>query len=307
MRLVILLGKGGVGKSTCACAMADQLAKKGECTLLASFDPAHNLGDIFGKKFTGKIKKFSANLDILEVDTKKSAEDYIAKTKDLIKQVYSYTSAYNIDGYFKLFRYLPGIQEYASLTALLQLLQTSGDKYENIVLDTPPTGLALRILALASISLKWLKQLKSLREKILDRRHTIASINDTDNELRCRQAMKDDRVLGKIQKMISDYRWLEDLLKSQKSSCGVVLNLDALSLKESLRIKAGLKEIGIPLRFLLINKVEAAKQEQILQIKKDLQDKQTVCIQVARNSDYKEFEADLSKIFKEKKRDEDGR
>ncbi len=301
MKLMTLLGKGGVGKSTCSSALASQLAGRGDKTLLASFDPAHNLGDIFGCKFGGKIKKFSANLDVLEVDTQKAADKYIAKTKDLIKQVYSYNTAYNVDNYFKLFRYLPGIQEYASLTALLDLLQGNGEKYENIVLDTPPTGLALQILALSSISLKWLRQLKILRAKILDRRHAIASINDRVNELRCKQAMKSDRVLLKIKKMIADYSWLEDLLKSDQSHCGIVINLDLLSGKESLRIKKSLKDIGIPLRFVLINKVVAGSSDKIAQIKKSLAEKDTVCIEVANNSKYYDFAEDLTKILPKKR------
>ncbi len=301
MRLAILLGKGGVGKSTCSCALAYQLAQKGQSTLLASFDPAHNLGDIFAHNFTGKIKRFSDNLDVLEVDTKKAADDYIAKTKDLIRQVYSYTTAYNTDRYFKLFGYLPGIQEYASVTALLQLLQNNADKYDNIVLDTPPTGLALRILALSSISLRWLKQLKGLRAKILERRHAIAAISDPDNKERYRRAKKDDKVLQKIEKMIVDYRWLEDLLQGDKTSCGVVLNLDTLSLKESQRIKKSLKEIGIGLRFLLINKVKGQQTQQILKIKKSLSEERKLCLQVAYSSDYRKMEEDLSKIFSFKK------
>ncbi len=292
-----MLGKGGVGKSTCSSALAWQLANRGQKTLLASFDPAHNLGDIFSRKFGRKIKKFSANLDVLEVDTQKAADEYISKTKDLLKQVYSYNTAYNVDDYFKLFRYLPGIQEYASLTALLGLLQKNSEKYQNIVLDTPPTGLALQILALSSVSLKWLRELKRLRAKILNARHAIASISDRDNELRCRQAMKTDPVLLKIEKMLADYSWLESLLKGSQTHCGIVTNLDLLSQKESQRIKKSLKDIGIPLRFVLVNKVVAGSQEKISQIKKSLAEKETLCLEVASNPKYCDFAEDLSKIL----------
>ncbi len=303
MKLVILLGKGGVGKSTCSSALAHQLAKKNQATLLASFDPAHNLGDIFGENFTGKIKKFSDNLAVLEVDTQKSADAYIAKTKELMQQVYSYTTVYNVDKYFNLFRYLPGMQEFASVSALLQLLQKESANYENIVIDTPPTGLALRVLALASISLKWLHQLKKLREKILERRHAITAISQPENELRSRRAKTDDRVMQKIKNLIADYRWLEDLLKGDSTHCGIVLNLDELSLKESQRIKASLREIGIELRFVLINKVADGQNERILCIKKKLLGKKTRCLELLERSDYQKFSEDLTKILQKKEKE----
>ena len=297
MRLAFFLGKGGVGKSTCSSALAYQLATKGEKTLLASFDPAHNLGDIFGLRLSGKIKGFCPHLDLLEIDLQKATENYIAKTKELIKQVYSYNTAYNADGYFNLFRYLPGIQEYASITALLDLVQEQKGNYDNIIFDTPPTGLALRVLALPMISIKWLMQLKSLREKILDKRHTIASINDRENKLRCQQAMKTDKVLSKICRMLRGYQEFDDLLKSNEVKCGIVVNPDFLSLRESVRIKDGLREIGIKSKFLVINKITNETRDAVKEAKKSLSDDNTIDIEICCNSDSYKLSDDLTKIF----------
>ena len=297
MKIAFFLGKGGVGKSTCSSALAYQLADSGEKTLLASFDPAHNLGDIFGLNLSGKIKEFCPNLDLLEIDLRKSTENYIAKTQELIKQVYSYNSAYNVDGYFNLFRYLPGIQEYASITALLDLVREQGDNYTNIILDTPPTGLTLRVLALPMISIKWLKQLKNLRGKILDKRHAIASINDSENKLRCKEAMKTDKVLLKVCRMLSDYQKFDELLKSESVKCGIVVNPDFLSLRESVRIKDGLQEIGIKSKFLIINKVTDDDGEAVKKAKASLSDGNTIDIEIPCNSDSYRLGCDLTKIL----------
>jgi arsenite-transporting ATPase len=69
-RFLFLTGKGGVGKTSIACATAIQLAEAGQRVLLVSTDPASNVGQVFGVSIGNRITSMPgvARLSALEID-----------------------------------------------------------------------------------------------------------------------------------------------------------------------------------------------------------------------------------------------
>ena len=92
-RIIVLGGKGGVGKSSIsaatAVALSDLLPEKR--ILLISFDIAHNLTDMFNKEIGGKLTQLTSNLWGVEPDPDVYAEQYTKifakKMKELIKKM----------------------------------------------------------------------------------------------------------------------------------------------------------------------------------------------------------------------------
>lgn len=262
MKILFYTGKGGVGKSTMAASAAWQLSKKSR-VLIVSLDPAHNLGDIFCVRLNGKEKKMSDNLLLREVDLHRLSRDYLEREIGVLTRTYSYLQALNLDRYFSVLKYSPGIEEYALLTSIEETIRKDGENFDTIIFDTPPTGLTLRFLALPQITITWIDRLAQIRRQILDKRHTIQKIRGPATEEEKKQEIKlaydekDDAVLQRLTALKANYESLTGIL--QGPDCGVILvfNPDMLSLRESERLVEGLRDINLPLRLLIQNKVTA--------------------------------------------------
>jgi len=275
MRILFYTGKGGVGKSTMAASTAWQLSRKSR-VLIVSLDPAHNLGDIFCVSLNGREKRMNENLLLREVDLHRLSRDYLEREIGVLTRTYSYLQTLNLDRYFSVLKYSPGIEEYALLTTIEETIRQDGADFDTIIFDTPPTGLTLRFLALPQITITWIDRLAQIRRQILDKRHTIQKIRgaateeEKQREIRLAYDEKDDAVLQRLTALKANYESLTEIL--QGPGCGVILvfNPDMLSLRESERLVEGLRDIGLPLRLLIQNKVTAENRAVADQVAEEL-------------------------------------
>jgi arsenite-transporting ATPase len=173
MKILFFTGKGGVGKSTMSAASAWQLSKKYR-VLIVSLDPAHNLGDVFGVVLNHKKQRFTDSLYLKEVNLKKLCREYLQREISVFTDTYRYLQTINLDNYFSVLKYSPGIEEYALLTSIEETVRSERD-FDYIVFDTPPTGLTLRFFALPWVTITWIDRLIQIRQDILEKRHTISN------------------------------------------------------------------------------------------------------------------------------------
>jgi arsenite/tail-anchored protein-transporting ATPase len=261
MKILFFTGKGGVGKSTMAAASAWQLSKKFR-VLIVSLDPAHNLGDIFGVSVKGDKMKFTDTLFLSEVNLQKLSREYLQREIDVLSGTYKYLTALNLDNYFSVLKYSPGIEEYALLTSIEKTVRDETD-FDYVIFDTPPTGLTLRFLALPKVTLTWIERLVKIRREILEKRYTIHRIRGTlgSEETILDYREEDDNIMKRLSELNQNYTYLDSILRGNDCSVAVVFNPDILSLRESQRLIEGLKDLGLPLRLLINNKVTEANLE----------------------------------------------
>jgi len=273
MKTIFFTGKGGVGKSTLASAAAWQLMEKGNRVLAVSFDPAHNLGDIFHLKLGHRKKRFKdTNLFLQETNLEKSAAEYIKANMSILQEVYSYLTTINFDSYFEILKYSPGVEEYAALTSMEKILENEQENFDYIVFDTPPTGLTLRILALPRLTISWIDRLIKIRKDILEKRYTIHKLKGNYDEKGTRLAYTEDEdmVIQKLYAMKAKYCAVQDLIRGPDNQVVVVFNPDYLSLRESQRLLEGITELELPIDTIFHNKVDDEKSEIVEGVEKEL-------------------------------------
>ncbi|MCB1186547.1 arsenical pump-driving ATPase [bacterium] len=147
-RFVFLTGKGGVGKTSLACALALKLADEGKRTLLVSTDPASNIGQVFSQLIGNNITPINGvdRLDALEIDPEAAASNYrerlLAPLRDKLPADELRSATEQLSG-----ACTTEIAAFDEFTALL-VDEDLQREYKHIVFDTAPTGHTIRLLQL---------------------------------------------------------------------------------------------------------------------------------------------------------------
>ncbi len=147
-RFLFFTGKGGVGKTSVACAAAVALARQGSTVLLVSTDPASNVGQVLGVPIGNAITAIDEvpGLSALEIDPEQAADAYreriIAPVRGLLpdREIASITE--QLSG-----SCTTEVASFNEFTALLADEALFGD-YDHILFDTAPTGHTIRLLQL---------------------------------------------------------------------------------------------------------------------------------------------------------------
>ncbi len=164
-QLVFVGGKGGVGKTTVAAAVALAAADRGRRCLLVSTDPAHSLGDIFERDVGSRPRQLEPNLWGLEIDPEAEAERHIDAVKTQMKALVHPRLYDEIDRQLDLARYAPGSAEAALLERIAALMGNAGAEYDVVVFDTAPSGHTVRLLSLPEVMGAWMDGLLRRRER----------------------------------------------------------------------------------------------------------------------------------------------
>ena len=251
-RYLFFGGKGGVGKTTAASATALFLlhkAKRNDSILLFSTDPAHSLSDSLGVKIGNRLVEVKqlrgAGLFAYEMDASLALERFRAAHGEVLAEIAERGTLLDEEDINQLLNLsLPGLDEVMSLFELSEVDRAG--KYTRIVVDTAPSGHTSRLLRLPEVFERIVRTLDLMGEK---HRYMIEQF--------ARRRAPVDQVelfLRDLTDRIASVRKL--LYDSDQTSFSLVTIPEAMSVRETERYLALLKEQGVPVRDLIVNRVE---------------------------------------------------
>ena len=148
-RFLFFTGKGGVGKTSIACAAALALVSAGKTVLLVSTDPASNVGQVFGITIGNQITAIPAvpGLSALEIDPEAAAADYreriVGPVRGLLPEAEIASITEQLSG-----SCTTEVASFDEFTALLTDTDGTVGDFDHILFDTAPTGHTIRLLQL---------------------------------------------------------------------------------------------------------------------------------------------------------------
>lgn len=162
MRVLLITGKGGVGKTTVAAATALRCAEQGHRTLVMSTDPAHSLADAFAVPLGDDPTEVVAGLAGQQIDAQLRLESHWGTVRDYLAELFDWGGARGIAA--EELVVFPGMDELFAL-AEVQDHVTSGD-FDVIVVDCAPTAETLRLLSLPDALGWYMEKLFPLERRV---------------------------------------------------------------------------------------------------------------------------------------------
>lgn len=269
-KILICCGSGGVGKTTVSAALAVRAAELGKKAIVLTIDPARRLANSLGLNTMNEREQkvdapqLNGELYAEMLDMKKTFDEFIirlAPTPELAQKVL------NNNVYQQLSTALNGSQEYTSLERLLQL--SSANRFDIIILDTPPTKHAIDFL-MAPSKIHTLFQESIMRWfmmpfSTLDRLSLGLMNRGTKSAFKILEKLAGSEFISSISDFFSSIRdWqkaLRDrtaevhrLLTSEQTGFVLVTGFNAAKIEEARFFESSLKKGGYELAAIVVNR-----------------------------------------------------
>lgn len=241
MRIILYLGKGGVGKTTISAATAVRSAELGKRTLVVSTDLAHSLADCLQANLTSSPKELAPNLWAQEVNVLDEMRQGWGKlqesmTKALRKQGIDAVLAEEL-------ALIPGMDEIVSLINIYRNAR-DGD-FDTVVIDAAPTGETVRLLSMPDTFQWYASRIAGMQGGVLNLARPLL-----------KSVLPAAEILDAVKALSERVKTLRGVLSDPNvSSYRPVVNPERMVIKEALRAETYLALFGYPIDAVVCNRV----------------------------------------------------
>lgn len=249
MRVILMTGKGGVGKTSVAAATGLRCAELGYKTLVLSTDPAHSLADSFDMELGHDPIAVKPNLWGAELDALRELEGNWGAVKRYITEV---LQARGLDGVqAEELAILPGMDEIFGLVRMKRHYDEG--TYDVLIIDSAPTGTALRLLSLPEVGGWYMRRFyKPLQGMSVALRPLVEPIWKPLVGF----SLPDKEVMDAPYEFYEQIEALEKVLTDNTvTSVRLVTNPERMVIKESLRAHAYLSLYNVSTDMVVANRI----------------------------------------------------
>lgn len=241
MRIILYLGKGGVGKTTVSAATAVRSAAQGKRTLVVSTDLAHSLADCLRAELTSEPTELSPNLWAQEVNVLDEMRRGWSRLQD------SMTKALRKQGINDVMAeelaLIPGMNEIVSLINIYRNAREGN--FDVVVIDAAPTGETVRLLSMPDTFQWYAGRITGLNSTTLNLARPLL-----------KAVLPTTEIMDAIQKLSERVKDLRAALTNPEiSSYRPVVNPERMVIKEALRAETYLALFGYPIDGVVCNRV----------------------------------------------------
>jgi arsenite/tail-anchored protein-transporting ATPase len=275
LRYIFTGGKGGVGKTVVAAALAVHFAGQGKRTLLASLNPVHSLGSIFGQDLSGgQIRPVAglANLYAVEVETDEAVRRYRDNIGRRVREFLKWADI-PVDSkpFIDIASTNPAFEESAMFDRMVDVMLDASSGFERIIFDTAAVANAVRLIGLSKIYGLWLGRMIESRKEALSLRVQLSFRRE-----RVQEEVRKDPLLADLLAMNDRFVAAKKILTDGNQTAFFFVTLPlALPIAVVRRFISMVRQYDIPVGGVVVNEVLtedlAAGGEEYLQNKYDEQ------------------------------------
>lgn len=249
MRIILMTGKGGVGKTSVAAATGLRCAELGYRTLVLSTDPAHSLADSFDRELDHEPALIRPNLWGAELDALREMEQNWGAVRRYMTEM---LQAQGLEGVqAEELSVLPGMDEIFGLVRMKR--HYDAEDFDVLIIDSAPTGTALRLLSLPEIS-GW--YMRRFYKPFQGMANTLSPVFEPIFKRITGFSLPDREVMDAPYEFYEQIEALERVLTdNSQTTVRLVTNPEKMVIKESLRAHAYLSLYNVATDLVIANRI----------------------------------------------------